>query len=371
MKSVTFIIPNLWMGGAENALIILANEWVKTANISIITFDTGETFFEIDPRVKVIPLDTTTHKYGFLSPLINGIKRLRRLPAAISKTSPDVTMAVMDTSIMWTFFSRFHTKVPLVMVFQITPAKPIIRSFFRPLIKVLYQKADGAVLLTQSMENVFKQLKIKLPEKIFVIPNPLSKASISEGELKREDVILGVGRLKDQKQFDLLIKIFHRLQPTHWQLWIVGDGENRKQIEKLIRDYDLGDKVLLVGAQTDVRDYYARAKVFALSSSHEGFPLVLCEAMSNGCACISYDCETGPSDIIRHRFDGLLIEDQNHDSFVEQLGVLINDPEQMSSYSEKARTLFDKVNIENLISKWDAVVESVLDLKAQSKTATP
>lgn len=367
MKSITFIIPNLGMGGAENALVILANEWVKTANISIVTFDTGKTFFKIDERVKIIPLDTTKRE-GIFSSLANGFRRLRRLPVAISKTSPDVTMAIMDTSIIWTFFSRFRTKVPLIMVFQVTPSKPIIRSFFRPLMKILYQKADAAVLLTHTMEEVFKKLEIELPEQVFIIPNPVSKSSIFDGEVKREDVIMGVGRLRDQKQFNVLIKIFHQLQPTNWQLWIVGEGENRKSLEDLIQQYNLGGKVLLLGGQTNVSQYYARAKVFALSSSHEGFPLVLCEAMSNGCACISFDCETGPSDIIQHKVDGVLIEDQNVDSFVEELRGLIADPYQITEYAEKARNFFDKVNIEKLIYKWDDVVETVLKSDAKRKT---
>lgn len=363
MRSIAFVIPNLEMGGAENALIILANEWVKTADITIITFDKGQTFFKVDERIKIVSLNSTEKKGGVLSPLLNGMRRLKRLPRAINKIAPDVTFTFMDTSIVWTFFARFQTKVPLIMVFQVTPTKSILRSLFRPLMKVLYQKADAAVLLTSKMEDVFNRLKIRLPRKLFVIPNPSTKDVIFKGEQEREDVILGVGRLADQKQFDVLIKIYSRLQPTHWKLWIVGEGRNRKQLESLIEEYNLQDKVVLWGAQKDVSKFYARAKVFTLTSSHEGYPLVLSEAMSNGCACISFDCELGPADIIQHQKDGLLIEDQNQEAFIAGLNSLINSPEDILRYSQNAKKYFEKVDIEKLVDKWNFVVEDVLESK--------
>ncbi len=123
MRSIAFIIPNLEMGGAENALLTLANHWVNTADISIITFDSGKTFFKIDERVKIIPLHTTKNNMGFLSPLINVTKRFRMLPKTIRDLVPDVTIPFMDTSILWTLFSRVFIKVPVLMVFQVTPSR--------------------------------------------------------------------------------------------------------------------------------------------------------------------------------------------------------------------------------------------------------
>ena len=348
------------MGGAEKALLTLANLWVETADITIITFDSGKTFFKIDERIKIVPLHTTANSMSFLSPLVNAVKRYRLLPETIKKISPDVTIPFMDTSIVWTFFSRFYTKVPLVMVFQVTPTQSVMRSSFRLLIKKLYKKADAAVMLTYDMEAVFNRMNIALPAKKFVIPNPLTDDIIFKEDLPREDVILAVGRLADQKQFDLLIKMYYKLQPTHWVLWIVGEGENRKPLENLIEGYKLQNKVILWGAQKNVSKFYAGSKIFAMPSAFEGFPVALCEAMANGCACIAFNCELGPADIIENNINGLFIEDQNVEKFLTGLSQLMNSPEDITRFSEKAKHFFDKVDIKKLIFKWEAAVEEVI-----------
>lgn len=359
MRSIAFIIPNLEMGGAEKALLTLANHWVNTADISIITFDSGKTFFKIDERIKIIPLHTTKNNMGFLSPLINITKRFRMLTKTIRELVPDVTIPFMDTSIIWTLFSRVFIKVPVLMVFQVTPSKAILKLPLRPL-RILYKTADAAVILTRNMLKIFDRLKIKLPSQIFVIPNALSHEIVYKGSVYREDIILAVGRLAEQKQFDMLIKIFHQLQPTHWALWIVGEGPKRKDLENLIDNLSLQSKVKFWGAQKNVSIFYARAKIFALPSAYEGFPVVLCEAAANGCACVSFDCEVGPSDIIQHNVNGLLIEDQNEEKFLEALSQLINSPEDINRLSVKAKTIFEKLDIKNIVHKWAEAVEEVL-----------
>lgn len=360
MRSIAFIIPNLQMGGAEKALLTLANLWVETADITIITFDSGGTFYKIDERIKIIPLHTTTNGMGILSPLLNAVKRYRYLPKIIKKISPDITIPFMDTSIVWTFFSRRYTKVPLMMVFQVTPTQSVMRSSFRLLIKKLYKTADAAVMLTHDMEAVFNRMNIALPAKKFVIPNPLTNDILYKEELPRADVILAVGRLADQKQFDLLIKMFHKIQPTKWLLWIVGEGENRKELENLINSHKLQSKVILWGAQKNVSKFYAGAKIFALPSAFEGFPVALCEAMANGCACVAFDCELGPADIIENNVDGLLIENQNEEKFIAGLLQLMHSPEDIARFSEKAKYFFNKVDIKTLIYKWEAAVDEVI-----------
>jgi GalNAc-alpha-(1->4)-GalNAc-alpha-(1->3)-diNAcBac-PP-undecaprenol alpha-1,4-N-acetyl-D-galactosaminyltransferase len=361
MRSVAFIIPNLQMGGAENAMVTLANEWVQTADISIITFDEGTTFFKLDNRIKIVPLHTTGTKGGFLYPLINVVKRYYRLPRAVKKIKPDITIPFMDTSIMWAFFSRFFTRVPLMMVFQLTPSKAIMQRIFFPLRKILYKKAQAAVVLTNDTIDVFERLNIKLPAKTFVIPNALSTDIVFKEPVQREDVILGLGRLADQKQFNVLIKMFNQLQPTHWQLWIVGEGEKRKELEDLIENYGLQNKVKLWGAQKNVGEFYSRAKIFAMTSYYEGFCVALCEAMANGCACVSFDCEVGPADSIENNVNGLLIEDQNQGNFLAALQQLINSPADINRLSGNARSIIDKLNIGKIVNKWEAAVKETLE----------
>ena len=360
-RTVAFIIPNLLMGGAENALVTVANQWVETAEVYIITFDSGATFFTIDKRIKIFPLHTTTTKWGYLSPVVNAAKRYFKLPKVIKKIAPNVTIPFMDTSIMWAFFARLYTKIPMIMVFQLTPAKAIMRPLLFPLRRTLYPKADGMVVLTRDTLDIFERLNIKLPAKQFVIPNPLNRQIVNDQGLQREDVILGLGRLADQKQFDILINLFHQLQPTHWKLWIVGEGDKRTELEGLIKKYQLQDKVTLWGAQINVSEFYAKAKIFALTSYYEGFCIALCEAMANGCACISFDCEVGPADSIENNVNGILVADQDIPAFIKGMQHLIQSPSDIERLSFNARKIIGKLDIETLIHEWEDAVEEVLN----------
>jgi GalNAc-alpha-(1->4)-GalNAc-alpha-(1->3)-diNAcBac-PP-undecaprenol alpha-1,4-N-acetyl-D-galactosaminyltransferase len=246
------------------------------------------------------------------------------------------------------------------MVFQLTPSKAIMRSLFFPLRKILYKKAEAVVVLTHDTPAIFERLHIKLPAKQFVIPNALPRQIVNTQNLPKEDIILGLGRLADQKQFDLLITLYYKMQPTHWKLWIVGEGEKRNELETLISSYGLQDKVTLWGAQKNVNEFYARAKIFAVTSYYEGFCVALCEAMANSCACVSFDCEVGPADSIENNINGLLIEDQNQEEFLKGLSHLINSPEEISRLSENAKNIINKLDIANIVRQWEDAVTDTL-----------
>ncbi len=359
MRTIAFIIPNLQMGGAERALISLANEWVETADVTIITFDEGTSFFKIDSRVKIFPLHSTSTSYGILSPVYNVIKRFFGLPKALKRITPDVAIPFMDTSIIWTCFAKLLCKVQVIMVFQVTPSHAILHTVLRPFRKLLYKRTEAAVVLTEGTFEIFDELKVKLPSRKYVIPNAINSDIINQDQIFRENVILGVGRLADQKRFDVLIELFDKLKVSDWKLWIVGEGSKRPELERMIGERHLENTVILMGAQKEIGRYYAGAKIFAMTSDFEGYPVALCEAMGNGCACISYDCETGPSELIEHNENGFLIEDKNEDQYLTFLIKLIQEPETINRLSTNARKVFDKLNVKKVLKLWEAVVEDV------------
>jgi glycosyltransferase involved in cell wall biosynthesis len=138
-----------------------------------------------------------------------------------------------------------------------------------------------------------------------------------------------VGRLVPQKGFDLLIPAFaasaHRF--PQWELVIVGDGPARAGLQAQIAAFGLTDRVFLPGRAGNIGAWYERAHAYVLPSRFEGMPNVLLEAMSHGLPVISFDCETGPGEIIRHGVDGLLVPPQDIKALAEAMAMLMGDDE--------------------------------------------
>ena len=112
------------------------------------------------------------------------------------------------------------------------------------------------------------------------------------------------------KQFDLLIKAFLKLKEKHldWDLVILGNGEERDNLNHMTRNFGITDRVHFPGSVGNISEWYERADLFVLSSIVEGFPNVLLEALTYGLPCISFDCNTGPRDIIQDGFNGILVD---------------------------------------------------------------
>ena len=159
--------------------------------------------------------------------------------------------------------------------------------------------------------------------------------------MEKENIVLSVGRLIKTKQHDELIRIFARINPANWKLIIVGGDalkqQNSLQLQTLIRELDMTDKIELAGKRTDVDDFYRRSLIFAFTSSSEGFPNVIGEAMSAGLPVIAYDCVAGPSDLIDHQETGFLVPLNDSQSYQKYLEKLISDSNLRARMGSKAQ----------------------------------
>ncbi|WP_264884709.1 glycosyltransferase [Enterobacter asburiae] len=166
-----------------------------------------------------------------------------------------------------------------------------------------------------------------------------------------------MGRLTPDKQHLLLLDIWreciHQL-PKGWLLHIVGDGELKPDIEKFITNNKLEDNVKLSCAVWDISDLYYNSSIFVLTSRSEGFGMVLLEAISFGLPAISFNCPSGPMDIINNE-NGFLIEDGNRDLFKNKLIELINSDELQDSLSSGAYKSAQQWNDEKITEYWQDI----------------
>ena len=360
LKKIVFVIPNLNQGGAERVLATLANRFAQDGSeISIITFDNGNSFYTLDQNISIVSLDTTTK--GFFGSSLNAIKRTHQYIKNVRKIKPDVVISFMDYPNVLCVLWNFIVNQKLIIAQRTDPLFGILPRGFRTLRKVLYKKADAIAVQTESSLKIFERIGVRLPAIKSVIPNPLNKDCYDDDVLpSKENIILAVGRLSAEKQFDILIDIFSKTDHKDWQLWIVGSGPEMDALQKQVNNLRLSENIKLLGEQKNIKQFYQRSKVFALTSRTEGYPNALCEAMANGCACISFDCDTGPSEIITNDINGLLIENGNAVEFQKQLQSLMTDENKIACLGFEALKIREALNIKSISEQWYALMHTVV-----------
>lgn len=168
---------------------------------------------------------------------------------------------------------------------------------------------------------------------------------------------LAAGRLVEQKGFDLLIEAFARVAGQHpqWDLVIVGDGPLRTDLEHAVRRRGLQNRVFLPGKVGNIGDWYEAAHLFVLSSRFEGFANVLAESLSHGLPAISFDCPTGPADIIRHGVDGLLVPPNDVGKLAAAMSLVMNDENLRSALAARAVEARERFSVERIAAQWEAL----------------
>ncbi|MEN3998030.1 glycosyltransferase [Acinetobacter baumannii] len=140
-----------------------------------------------------------------------------------------------------------------------------------------------------------------------------------------------------------------------WNLKIYGTGENLDDLTKIITERKLKN-VKLMGAASNIDEIYKKAAFFVMSSRFEGLPMVLIEAQTFGLPIVSYDCPHGPSEVIDHEENGLLVENQNSEALAKAIQRLIDQPEVRLEYSKSAKKSAQRFTTTSILNEWKNLV---------------
>ena len=225
----------------------------------------------------------------------------------------------------------------------------------RRAIRQLYRYLDSLVVLTDSdMEAYGELLNGNVP--LYKIPNTVRPLPGAKADLAAKTVY-AAGRLRDQKGFDLLIPAWAQVAPKHpgWRLRLRGTGHHKKLLEGLIEKHGLADSVSLEGAAENIGQDMAEASSFVLNSRFEGFPLILLEAMSKGMSVVSFDCPTGPSDIVDDHRNGILVPAEDIDGLARGIDEMISDEELRRRTAAAAVETAQQYTMDAIGPQWTAL----------------
>ena len=334
------ITPTLQQGGAERVIIELANEFCtyKEVKVHLVLLAKSEDFYSVDKRIKI-------HRLGFenegkIQKLLSELRTLKNLRSLFKRECPDTILSFQERFNSFAIIASFGMGIPIYVSDRSNPLKPL--SYFNEkLRKYTYKHASGIIAQTTFAKEILtKKIKNK---NIKVIPNPIKNIKLYP-EVEREKIILNVGRLVPEKGQKYLIDAFSRIDGKDWKLVILGEGVLRSELEMQITQLKIQDKVELLGSVKNVDSWLAKSSIFAFPSISEGFPNALAEAMISGIACVSFDCKTGPSDLIINEVNGFLIKVGDVHNFTLKIQKLIDNAELNEKISMEARKISDQLN---------------------------
>jgi N-acetylgalactosamine-N,N'-diacetylbacillosaminyl-diphospho-undecaprenol 4-alpha-N-acetylgalactosaminyltransferase len=373
---ISILIYSLASGGAERVVSILLKELCSRYDITLVLMN-NTIFYDIPDNVEVVYLENS-------DPNESGIKKLLKLPALgwkyrqlLRKKGIELSLSFMIRPnyiniLAKLFGSNAKTLISERSMFSLQFSYKNLQSFINKRLVKLYNFADLIVANSNgNREDLKRNFNIK-PE-IKTIYNALDISQIEKR--KEEDLEIAkerftfvtIGRMDVGKNHLLLIEA---VKGVDADLWIMGDGELREELEVRIEDLELKNRVKLLGRKNNPYKFLNRADSFVFGSNHEGFPNVLLEALACGLPVISTDCKSGPREILAPKSDftkqareiefadfGVLVPVGDADKMARAMRMMVEDESLRESLKEKAFIRARDFKVDKIIDQWVSVID--------------
>ncbi len=363
MKKIAFHLNTLCQGGAERVVTNLANQFAKEGyEVYVATEWYDENEFVLDPRVTRVHvgLREEDDKKNRVTKFLLRVKYLKEF---VRKYQPDVLVAFAHRANYRALMAAGNSKIPVVISIRINPIGYYDAFSDTVQIKWLFPKAAGCVYQTQEQKDFFKPY---LQDNSRIIMNPINPKYF---EVKRwdnpEKAVVHHARLVDFKNQPMLVRAFLKVHEKYpdYVLRIYGpdsmDG-TKEILEKLIKDNNAENFVLLMGACNTLEQEIPKGEVYAYSSDYEGMPNSLLEAMAMGMPVVSTDCPCGgPKAVIEDGKNGFLIPVGDEDALADRICRLIEDKELANSFGEEARKIKEIASVDAIFRQWKDYLDSI------------
>ncbi len=348
MKLLFVIADITTKGGTEMATITNANKFCEEGhNVTVISLfkandrptllkRTINTVFILDKKYSI-----ELGAYKRFSTLLHAIIKLKK--SNIDWTSYDIIIgeAFLPNFVLWLLGQS--GKVIACEHFKYDLYSPFLTNIRN----CIYRKFRTVVSLTQSATDKFIAngvTAVTIPNMVPLLP------SYEHSQNKR---IITVGRLSHEKGFDLLIQTLPRVKELYpdWKIYHYGEGPLLNKLKTLAKSLGVSDYIYFKGYSSNIRKELINSSILVMPSRHEGFPLVLLEAMICNIPVIAYACSKGPIELLSDNC-GYLVAPESINGMTDAICQTINNE---NGRIEMANNAFKKVMLytpDRIYSKW-------------------
>lgn len=353
---IAFVIGSLNFSGAEKVLSIVASELQKIGN-------------EIHVILLQKEMGTTGSENGFITYGANatGSSKVKRLFSrwsairrVVSNINPDVVVSFGSVCNVNTIAAMLGKKIPLVICERNDPNFDPRKQTEKQIRRMLYPFANGYVFQTERIKEYFPE---NIQEKAAVIPNPIIDSGVRWSLQNASKKIVSIARLDDfQKDQSSMIRAFAMFVANHsdYTMELYGDGPDKDKYLDLIQKLGMDGRIFLPGKTNDPIKILAESEIFLLTSTYEGMPNALMEAMSVGVPCISTDCGGGGAFDLTEKYGaGLLVPCGNVEKIADALSRLADDDELKEDLSRKSVRINSILGREIVSGQWMEYLKAI------------
>ena len=368
---IVIVIDSLSGGGAERAAVLLA-EGLSSRNyqVSLVTlFGQELDFYHLPETIERIALNIAGKSANLIQAVNNNLSRQRSLRQTLDALEPEIVVSFLDKTNILTLIACWNSNYPILVCEQNDPTQNKIGPLWSLLRRLVYPFATQVISCSQGVDDNWGWLSSDRRKVIYnplaVKPESATDTKLPEKFASDKKTIVGMGRLTEQKGFDILLAAFASIAPQYpdWQLLILGEGEQRQQLEAQRDRLGLQSRVIMPGLLDNPFPLLRRSHIFVLSSLYEGFGNVIIEAMACDLPVISTDCPSGPGEIITNGENGILVPNRDRDSLAKAMAQLMSDPERRIQLAKTAQKSLNRFELETIINQWEDLLSATLSSK--------
>lgn len=348
-KKIVFINSSLTQGGSERVMTLIANFFSEHDydTTMILLRDKERKNYILNPNINCIQLI-----YGTKNKAIILLKRFFKVRKLLKEIKPEYIISFMWDINIFSLIANLGLKSKIIISERSHPKmgrQNFTRVFGQ---KHIYKLADRIVLQTDDVKEFYTKT---IQKKCTVIPNPMNENLPHRFEGKRKKIICAVGRLRKQKNFEMLINAFSEFYKTHndYKMVIYGEGRERKNLEKQISELNLENIILLPGYVDNVNEQMVDCMMYVSSSDYEGISNSMLEALGMGIPTISTDCPVGGARLaMKGKNNGILIDVNDKKALVNAMKFIADNKEEAEKFSKEAVKTKEEYSIDKIGKMW-------------------